>query len=91
MSQTNKQFSWLEQTAKDADLEVDESMFAEIEDDISGKGKKKVKGSKASIDKDRMRLKALLNQPWDLSESQTNPFQGKTTYRSKRPFIVIAK
>lgn len=92
MSQTNKQFSWLEQSAKDADLVVDENMFAEIEEDLSGKGKKKVISNKGSIEKDRMRLKQLLNEPWDLSQS-TNPFQGNSTssFRSKRPFIVVAK
>jgi hypothetical protein len=65
-------------------------MFAEIEDDLGAKGKRKVVNPKGSIDKDRARLKAMLNEPW---ESPATSQRGNVSVatRKKRPFIVVAR
>jgi hypothetical protein len=93
MSQTTKQFGWLEQTAKEADLMIDDHMFAEIEGDIAGKGKKKVESTKGSVERDRMRLKALLNEPWEVSVAAASkgPASRGGGGRRERQFVVVAK
>lgn len=77
-------------------------MYADVEDELKGRGKissKKQKSegstmsassspsSKKSIEQDRQKLKELLNQPWQIDSSQSiNP-----NIRRKRQLIVVAK
>jgi hypothetical protein len=90
-SQTTKQFSWLEQSAKEADLVVDDRMFAEIEDDLGAKGKRKVTNPKGTIERDRARLKAMLNEPWESPATSQRGSNVSVGTRKKRPFVVVAK
>ena len=67
-------------------------MFAEIEDDLGAKGKRKVINPKGTIERDRARLKAMLNESWDspaTSHQKSNSVS--VGMRRKRPFVVVAK
>jgi hypothetical protein len=71
-------------------------MYAEIEDDLVGKGKKankktqiNVSSNKKALEQDRFKLKFLLSQPWQES-SQNNP-HAPSGRRNKRALIVVAR
>jgi len=86
-SQGSKQKSWLEQSAEEAGLEVDASMYEEITSELTGRGKhREQKTSKKGLEKDKAKLKMLLQEP--LEDSRSSGFQGR---RNKRSFIVVAK
>jgi hypothetical protein len=81
-----KQKSWLEQTANEADLvlEGDETSYI---NDSNARGSGFL--SKKALDKERKRLKLLLEDP--ISTDQKSIQHNTQLYKRKKPFIVVAK
>ena len=86
-SQNTKQQSWLENTAKDAGLAIDEALQREMShelDSATGSRRRRDEAKvKKTLEADRAQLRALLHEPYQ-EHLRVNP-------RQKRAFIVVAK
>ena len=86
-SQNTKEKSWLENTAKEAGLAIDDTMLREISHELDNStGARRVRDEgkvQKTLQIDRAKLRALLNEPYQ-EDMRINP-------RKKRAFIVVAK
>ena len=86
-SQNTKQQSWLQNTAKEAGLAIDDMLQREMSSELdtaTGSRQQRDEGkARRALEADRARLKALLHEPYQ-EHMRVNP-------RQKRAFIVVAK
>jgi ATP-dependent RNA helicase DDX24/MAK5 len=86
-SQSSKQLSWLETTAREAGLAVDErlerEMRSELDTTTGGRVDRDEQKVKRTLEGDRAKLRGLLAEPYQ-EDLRANP-------RHKRAFIVVAK
>lgn len=94
-SQELKQKSWLQQTAKEADLEIDEDTTKYIGDSYNKTKNHNI--SKKELDRERKRLRAMLEDEAAITSTkhmkatgQSAIFANSNVYR-KKPFVVFAK